>query len=55
MASVIPGARVVEIVSLPVTTPVAVADTVMCNRLIREGLPGCKVVYRAMSAQFSGM
>ena len=50
-AAIIPGATVVEIIQLPFDTPTAVADTARCNRLIRDGLPGCKVVKRNISIQ----
>ncbi len=42
--SIIPGAKVTEIVELPMTTSQAATDTARCNSLIREGLPGCKVL-----------
>lgn len=42
--SIIPGAKVTEIVELPMTTSQAASDTARCNNLIREGLPGCKVL-----------
>lgn len=45
-AAIIPGAAVVEIIQLPFDTPTAVADTARCNRLIRDGLPGCKTIKR---------
>lgn len=40
LGHVIKDARPTAIVRLPVET----ADTVVINRLIREGLPGCKVI-----------
>lgn len=47
LSSVIPGSRVTEIVEMPfhVGTDLA-ADTAKCNRLIRNGLKGCKVIYK---------
>lgn len=44
MKAIIPGVRVTEIVRLPFTTSVAVADTAEVNRLIRTGLPGCDIL-----------
>ncbi|MDE6491440.1 MAG: hypothetical protein K2L49_09820 [Muribaculaceae bacterium] len=41
MAAVIPGARITEIVELPMTASEAAADTAACNELIGRGLPGC--------------
>ena len=38
------GAKVTEIVELPMTTSQAATDTARCSSLIREGLPGCKVL-----------
>lgn len=44
--SIVKGARVTEVVELPMTLSAAVADTAACNRLISEGFPGCRLVYR---------
>lgn len=46
MRAVIPGARITEIVALPMTMSKAAADTAAVNKLIIDGLPGCTVVYR---------
>lgn len=40
-AAVIPGARVIQAWTLPMTSGEAAADTAAVNRLVREGLPGC--------------
>ncbi len=45
MAAIMPEARVADIVELPYTTSVAVSDTAAVNKLIREGLPGCRTLY----------
>lgn len=47
--AVIPGSRVTEIVEMPfrISSDLA-ADTAACNKLIREGLEGCKVVYTSI-------
>ncbi len=41
LKNIIPGAAIIQLVSLPFTTT-AVKDTTEVNRLIREGLPGCR-------------
>lgn len=46
LKSIIPEAKVIELVQLPFTTAVAEADTAEVNRLIRAGLPGCKTIVR---------
>lgn len=40
--AVVGGARVKALVELPMTTSAALADTAAVNRLIAEGLPGCR-------------
>lgn len=45
LKEVVPGACVTEIVAMPF--PITAADVeTRCNRLIDEGLPGCKEVFR---------
>ncbi len=46
-SAIIPGARITRIVRLPMTLSTAQSDTAAINRLIREGLPDCPVVYDA--------
>lgn len=41
MDAIMPGARITEIIELPMTATEAVADTAACNRIIGQGLPGC--------------
>ena len=45
-ASIIPDAAVTEIRKLPLSLSEAVADTALCNRLIRESLASCPLVYK---------
>lgn len=44
LAAVIPGARVSQAYSLPMSNGEAASDTAAVNTLIREGLPGCRLV-----------
>lgn len=44
--SIMPGSGVTEIVVLPLKLQQAQADIPAVNRLIRDGLPGCKQVYK---------
>lgn len=46
-SAIIPQARVTCIVRLPMTLHDALSDTAAVNRLIRNGLPDCQVVYDA--------
>lgn len=46
-SSIIPGAKVTRIVRLPMTLNSALSDTSAINRLIRQGLPDCQIVYDA--------
>lgn len=46
MKAVIPGSQVTEIVEMPFNITQTDAAS-LCNTLIREGLPGCSVVYSA--------
>ena len=49
MARINKSARVTEAVRL--TIPATPADTAACNRLIRDGLPGCKPIVQSFSIE----
>ena len=44
MDNIVAGSRLQELMELPMTTTEAAGDTAAVNRLIREGLPGCKTL-----------
>ena len=44
MEAILPASYIEEIIELPLTTSLALSDTATVNNMIREGLPGCKVI-----------
>lgn len=42
--SIIPNARIVEMIELPITTNEAVNDTTKVNQLIKNGFVNCKII-----------
>lgn len=46
---IIPGAKITTLVTLPMTTQQALADTAAVNALIRQGLPNCHIDFAPLT------
>ncbi len=51
--AIIGGAEVVELVVLPMTLPTAMDNISECNRLVKEGFPGCEIKLRRHAIQLN--